>query len=147
MTKVCPHCHQEKDTSEFHRNGQKKPRIHSWCKECIRPVKRDYQREYRKTHPVDPEYHKKWWAEHREEIHERRRRQKYGDSFDYKQMATNQQGRCAICGKETVLVTDHNHKTGEVRGLLCANCNVGLGYFSDSPEILVNAATYLAANS
>lgn len=57
----------------------------------------------------------------------------------------NQGGRCAICReifKETPH-TDHNHKTGKVRGLLCRKCNSILGYAKDTIEILVNAVSYL----
>jgi len=57
-----------------------------------------------------------------------------------------QEGTCAICGGGTskkFLATDHDHKTGEVRGLLCANCNKTLGRFRDDPQRFRNAADYL----
>jgi hypothetical protein len=38
---------------------------------------------------------------------------------------------------------DHCHETGEFRGFLCNNCNVGLGKFKDDPVILINAIAYL----
>jgi len=38
---------------------------------------------------------------------------------------------------------DHNHITGQVRGVLCHRCNVGLGQFKDSPALLISAANYL----
>jgi transcription elongation factor Elf1 len=50
---------------------------------------------------------------------------------------------CIICGKETSVVIDHDHKTGDVRGGLCSNCNLGLGHFKDDPELLRLAALYL----
>lgn len=50
---------------------------------------------------------------------------------------------CVICGIETNVVVDHDHATGEVRGGLCANCNLGLGHFKDNPELLRLAALYL----
>lgn len=67
-----------------------------------------------------------------------------------------QKGRCAICekaiteergerGKENkAAMIDHDHVTGQVRGLLCLRCNVALGLFDDSPERLDAAIRYLA---
>jgi hypothetical protein len=64
-----------------------------------------------------------------------------GDAWEalYKQ----QEGRCALCGIEPIKHTDHSHITGKVRGLLCHWCNVGLGSFKDSVEILSRAILYL----
>jgi|SRR5882672_5089611 len=53
---------------------------------------------------------------------------------------------CAICGKppgSKALDIDHDHSTGVVRGLLCNNCNRGLGRLKDSPSLLREAALYL----
>lgn len=54
-----------------------------------------------------------------------------------------QDGRCSICLREAPLVIDHDHSTNDIRGLICANCNVGLGMFNDSPERLERALQYL----
>ena len=55
--------------------------------------------------------------------------------------------KCKLCGlqPETVmdLHVDHDHKTGKVRGLLCNNCNTGIGLLKESPDILRNAIKYL----
>ena len=53
---------------------------------------------------------------------------------DYNKMLNEQEGKCAICQKhqnelKKILYVDHDHKTGEVRGLLCKNCNVALGFY------------------
>ena len=63
-------------------------------------------------------------------------------------LLASQGGGCAICGYRVKpggrrLNVDHDHKTGVVRGLLCARCNRGLGWFSDDPQRLKAAAVYL----
>lgn len=68
-------------------------------------------------------------------------------------MVRKQHNKCAICGnKETKklhgkvvsLAVDHCHKTGKVRGLLCQNCNHGIGMLKDDPKLLKNAIIYLS---
>lgn len=63
---------------------------------------------------------------------------------DFNQMWSDQGGKCAICHEaHEMLVTDHCHATGRVRGLLCRNCNFGLGHFRDDPASLLRAIEYL----
>ena len=71
---------------------------------------------------------------------------------DYDQMLCEQGGGCAICESENPgsknkgqFSVDHNHETGEVRGLLCTRCNTALGSFKDNPEFLRRAISYLEA--
>lgn len=56
-----------------------------------------------------------------------------------------QRNRCAICRKKFIKTPhiDHNHKTKKNRGLLCDDCNLGLGRFKDSIRILRKAIKYL----
>lgn len=61
-----------------------------------------------------------------------------------------QGGTCAICGPWSGrngttkrMATDHNHATGERRGLLCSDCNRMLGRLGDRPEAFERAAEYL----
>lgn len=49
---------------------------------------------------------------------------------------------CEICGSPANHI-DHNHETGEVRGRLCTNCNLGIGLLRDDIVILTNAISYL----
>lgn len=72
-------------------------------------------------------------------------KKKYGISLeDYAKLVNNQEHSCAIC--ETVtekLYVDHCHNTGIVRGLLCINCNTGLGHFKDNSKLLKKAIQYI----
>ena len=80
-------------------------------------------------------------------------RKKYGIDFaEYQRKLVEQGGVCACCAREEVkhrggniqiLAVDHHHGTGAVRGLLCSNCNVGIGYLGDDPALLRKAADYL----
>lgn len=73
---------------------------------------------------------------------------KYGlELGEYDRIVANQGGGCAICAATadtTRLVVDHDHSTGEVRGILCNSCNTGLGQFDDSVDGLRAAMRYLS---
>lgn len=77
-----------------------------------------------------------------------RRRRKYGLSDEeFAIMQQSQGGRCLIChAKPKVLVIDHDHVSGVVRGLLCHRCNVALGWMNDDATNLARAAKYLRRN-
>lgn len=67
----------------------------------------------------------------------------------FQRMLFQQKRQCAICklpfkSSKTIHV-DHNHETGKVRGLLCHNCNTGLGLYRDNPQTLATAIEYLEA--
>lgn len=57
---------------------------------------------------------------------------------------------CMICGKKPSLkkahAIDHCHVIGTIRGILCHNCNMGLGYFKEDVEILRSAIRYMVLN-
>jgi hypothetical protein len=71
---------------------------------------------------------------------------------DFEERMALQNGMCAICGHSDTSkpkffpVVDHCHKTGLVRGILCANCNHGLGKFKDDVGRLFAAISYLTRN-
>lgn len=72
---------------------------------------------------------------------------------EYEAMLAGQGGKCAICqtdkwpGKDNRPHADHDHVTGQFRGLLCTSCNQGLGRFGDDPARLRAAAAYLEAHA
>jgi formate dehydrogenase maturation protein FdhE len=64
---------------------------------------------------------------------------------DYHEMVEKQQCKCKICGSQPnrPLFVDHCHKTKQVRGLLCHQCNVALGHMNDDPIRMEREANYL----
>ena len=112
------------------------------------------------------EYHNAWQREHKSSTRsyriypERRAKQRARDlrvygltPEQYTELVYAQRGVCAICLKAEIetgngggvrgLAVDHDHETGQVRGLLCRRCNVGLGHFKDDPALLRLATAYL----
>jgi hypothetical protein len=132
-TKVCPKCGIEKPITGF---AARKERpnglgIRSKCKECSNKISQTHR-------DNNPGY-----------TRERNLKTLYGITHnDYLKMLEAQNGRCAICGTDTpggkrAFHVDHCHATGKVRGLLCGNCNRGIGYLKDSVSNLSSAILYL----
>lgn len=92
---------------------------------------------------------REWRLKYPERAKETRLQSAYGISSDQLgTMLALQDGRCAICRTpaddlKKGLAIDHNHETGQVRGLLCNNCNTALGLLKDSPELMGRAAAYV----
>ena len=71
---------------------------------------------------------------------------------DYLAMLEAQGGRCAICKrpdnyKSKWFDIDHCHTTKRVRGLLCRNCNKGLGNFKDDVSLMTSAIGYIKSSA
>ena len=106
--KICTKCHVE----------QVLQARQSWCKKCA-------AEHNRKRWAVDPSM-----RERQAKSQRIRQLKKFGiDMEKYQAMFLSQNGKCALCGKESsrTLHVDHCHKTGKVRGLLCGPCNLALG--------------------
>lgn len=68
---------------------------------------------------------------------DRNLRSRYGITLaEYEEMVEEQGGRCALCGKRQKLCVDHDHSSGEVRGLLCKICNSRLGWWETNKELI-----------
>jgi hypothetical protein len=95
------------------------------------------------------------WAENNPDKNKNRRlRRLYGITIEeYNQMLKEQNGVCAICsraetskhqnGKVKGLSVDHNHITGEIRQLLCSNCNLAIGLIGDNLSLAKKVINYL----
>ena len=123
----------------FTKDKQKKYGFRMQCKECRSIIS------------------KEWKSKNENIINiknaSRRMVARYGISIqDYNNMLKNQDGVCAICGTSKLsknksrFAIDHCHHTGIVRGLLCTNCNSGIGKLKDNPDIVIKAYNYLIRN-
>ncbi|MGW1200276.1 endonuclease VII domain-containing protein [Streptomyces sp. NPDC002536] len=75
-------------------------------------------------------------------------RRKYGITEAQRdEMIASQMGLCCICLAAPAVQVDHCHKTGKVRGVLCFNCNSGLGLLRDDPKTIHRAIAYVEGNS
>jgi len=91
-------------------------------------------------------------AAHKEEIRNRRLNKLYGlTQAEFDTLLEKQGGRCAICKTDEFNakgpVVDHDHFSGQTRGILCNNCNSGIGYFRDLTYVMEAAIEYLAKYS
>ena len=116
-------------------------------KEANADKRGSYMRDYLAEYSARPERQQADW--------ERRLHRNYRmTSEQFNELWKSQCGRCAICavpmeprGKSVNSVAvDHNHSTGQVRALLCTQCNRGIGCLKDSPEVLEAAARYLRSH-
>ena len=131
--KRCPKCGEIKQHSLFYNNKNAKDNCSPYCKVCSNLRTTSYARENKETIPSIGYSLKR----------------RYGiTATEYAQMLENQKYKCKVCGADRCSTgrnfsVDHCHTTGKIRGLLCAHCNMGLGNFKDSTELLQNAINYL----
>ena len=139
-TKTCTKCLEVKDLSQFYKASHMKDGKNSICRVCIR-IRLNA---HRKLNPqLYKNYDKKYYAKYGGRL------KRYGLSkAEYTILLHLQGSACAICktpdnGK---LYIDHDHATGNIRGLLCNRCNAGLGMFKDSSTVLLLAISYLSSH-
>ena len=124
--------------------------VHSRCKKCAREIKK----EYRKNNGEKVRSQQRAWAKANPD----RKREHlikclYGISIEqYMYVLEKQNGVCAICkqpelsirrGSYKSLDVDHNHETGEIRGLLCSACNAALGLLKEDAQRIESLLAYL----
>lgn len=121
--KLCSACGEIKDVAEFNKTDKNKHGFRGMCKKCVRE-RINYQLRYLRQYGLNKD--------------------------DLYLLLKIQNHRCLICG-ESIIITqtkktgcvDHCHKTNQVRGLLCNNCNKLLGLAKDNIMILERAILYL----
>jgi hypothetical protein len=159
--KACSKCGETKDLGDFYKHPTASDGRFASCKACVLKdrraryerdgdVLRERVREYQASHPEQVATRRAAWQKSDKGRSASRRRYlmtTYGLTIEqYDAMFSEQGNRCAICRSDYPGKTwsvDHDHTTGEVRGILCWHCNVGLGHFRDDVPNLMAAADYL----
>lgn len=138
LSKKCTVCKKDTLLTEYYNKASSKDGKYSRCRSCDQIARKAW----RTKHPI------------RSKESARRRQLKfvYGiTEEDYQRMLVEQGGACAICqatenkyaGEFRSFAIDHNHDTGDIRGLLCNQCNRGLGMLGDTVESLNRVVAYL----
>lgn len=151
--KLCTKCNISKELSEYHQNGSR-----GHCILCVNASNREW---YYKNKKRRNSKSREWWAANPEKTkgYEKMKKidvrlaanLKYNFNLSleaFRKLEILQNKVCAICKgpptpARTRLSVDHDHASGQIRGLLCDNCNLALGRMKDSPALLREAALYL----
>ena len=157
---TCSKCGEQKECSAFHKNKARRSGYQHYCKDCMKAHNRTPARKKNKAKAA-----LNWYYKNQDKVLSRKKkaRQEDPDKFlnwrlktrygitlaEWDVLFEKQSGRCVICQRHSAeldrkLVVDHNHKTGEIRGLLCADCNLALGALRDNPENFLRAVDYLS---
>lgn len=139
--RTCTKCKINKEDSAFYfhkRDGRKRQ-----CKDCCRRYQREHKREYRRIHgrkKISPATARKYWLKRKDGLTEKQ----------WLELFRQQNGKCAVCGAPHLefkkgLCIDHNHKTGNVWGLLCVHCNTLVGHAQEDVNILNCIIRYLGS--
>jgi hypothetical protein len=125
----CPKCDDDKPLDEFPQYKRRTVPF-PWCLTC----KRQYDND---LYYAKPDQYRNY-----------RLKQLYGISLsEYDKMLQDQGGGCAVCSQQCPtgrkLAVDHDHATGQIRGLLCVDCNTTLGSVRDDPQRLLDLVAYL----
>ena len=135
--KQCKACDKTLDLKMFPRSKTSRTGYFSYCIDCRKLINRKAD--------------EKRWSTQREKLILQRRNANYRKNFgitvhQYDLLLNSQKGVCAICFRnedKKMLHVDHDHSSGIVRGILCENCNRGIGMFKDDIKLLASAINYL----
>ena len=130
MSKICLKCKEEKDESLFSVDNKSKDKLRRYCKSCSNLQ------------------FKKWRNNNLDFIRKQDRVTHYKRTYNLSDevaeaLVENRIGICPLCSREDLLVVDHCHTTGKVRGFICSFCNSCLGYSRENKTTLQNLIEYL----
>ena len=148
--KECHKCLKTLPLTEYYRINKHEENVRPWCKTCSRKSVNACKARQRSGLKVEKKKNNR-----RAERAAYRLKSDYGMSEDgYQSMLDSQFGKCANLNCANIatnhvkrkLFVDHNHTTGQVRGLLCQHCNFALGLVDDRIETLLGLVDYLNMN-
>ncbi len=127
----CAVCQEVKSTSAYYRVRSGGSRLQSVCKSC------------------SSKRHSRYVVEKRQVLRGARLTKEYGITLEeFETMLALQENCCAICGKRfgrgRQANVDHCHRSHQLRGIICNQCNTGLGLFKDDLRLLRQAQHYLS---
>ena len=128
----CSDCGRCKNLNQFYKDHSKLLGREYRCKICSKRKSKIFRFK-------NPGLGKEYWKKYRLE-------KEFGLSIiEYNSLLRDQDSKCAICGNPFIKTPniDHNHETGKIRGLLCRDCNLGIGYFGDNLMLIKKAINYL----
>lgn len=128
--KFCRWCKTDKPKEDMTRNKSYADGYATVCKQCAKEYSANLRKDI--NHII------------------KSRAKKYNTTIEHITHLYDTQKVCQICGKtdnRRSLAIDHCHDTNKVRGLLCDDCNVGLGHFRDNIDYLQSAIDYLKKHS
>ena len=132
LDKKCPRCKQIKPVSSFSKDKRADDGLRGCCRAC---ASKTYKRD--------------WYKVNKLICTKKSLRKLYGVSLEqYDEMLEEQDGVCKICGginpNGVRLAVDHNHDTGEIRGLLCSRCNLRIGWIENNLSVIGKMLNYLS---
>lgn len=151
LPKPCKVCRQTKPRSDFPKHQRTTDGYTNRCKACTR----EYHINWRRANPEKLiRQRASWYSRNNSSPKEVWLRREYGiGETHYNAISARQGGVCALCreperglhnsGNVKNLSVDHCHDTSQIRGLLCAKCNKGMGLFGEDPALLRRAANYI----
>ncbi len=139
---ICKECYRSKGRERYKNNREK---IINWYKDNKEKIKERRRNQYRNNPEKKRERDRKWRESNKDRVREYGwRHQGINITYrEYEKMYEEQGGKCLFCGKEfKVLAVDHNHNTGEIRGLLCLRCNLKIEAY-ENVDVRNNIIKYL----
>jgi Recombination endonuclease VII len=148
--KLCPKCKETKPVSEFYSDSARYDGLKGWCKLCHNSCTKNWQQNNKERTAVTRQTRRRNNPGKEKSYYHPNKylKRTYGITEEEKTNILFEQGnKCAVCGSMNpqgpYWHTDHDHISGTIRGILCSKCNMGIGLFNDSSELLFLAFKYM----